>query len=94
LAAAEVAAFLDGGQRVAMRESGVRYFFVNDHLGSPVTVLNDSGGVVSQLKYYAYGRLRNVTPSGSEKTDKLFTPPKAGEAATSLRSPGRRSSTT
>jgi RHS repeat-associated protein len=61
------------GQRVAMRENGTRYFFVNDHLGSPVTVLDDGGGVVSQLKYYAYGRLRNVTPSGSEKTDKLFT---------------------
>jgi hypothetical protein len=47
------------GQRVAMRENGTRYFFVNDHLGSPVTVLNASGAVVSQLKYYAYGRIRS-----------------------------------
>jgi RHS repeat-associated protein len=39
--------------------------------GSPVTVLNDAGGVVSQLKYYAYGRVRSQSaPPG---TDKLFT---------------------
>jgi uncharacterized protein RhaS with RHS repeats len=74
-----------------MRENGTRYFFVNDHLGSPVTVLNASGAVVSQLKYYAYGRIRSQSaPPG---TDKLFTPPDAGEAGTSARSPGRRSCT-
>jgi len=53
-----------GGQEVAMLEcgpqgcgSGLKYF-LTDHLGSVVAVVNASGGLISQQRYYPYGGIR------------------------------------
>jgi len=53
------------GQTVAMVEcspqgcgSGLRYF-LTDHLGSVAAVVNASGGLISQQRYYPYGGVRS-----------------------------------
>lgn len=58
------------GRRVAMRHPGsTAQYLLTDHLGSTTTVLDDQGYIVSQQRYYPFGRTR----TGGVDTDKQFT---------------------
>ncbi|MBL8061759.1 MAG: RHS repeat-associated core domain-containing protein [Anaerolineales bacterium] len=55
-----------GAQRVAMRANGTLYFLLGDHLGSTSLTTNDSGNVVSEMRYTPWGEVRynaGVTPT-------------------------------
>jgi RHS repeat-associated protein len=56
-----------GGQRVALRRSGVLYYVHTDHLGS-ISVLTDKNGAEvpgTWLKYYPYGAPRPADQAGT-----------------------------
>jgi RHS repeat-associated protein len=56
-----------GGQRIALRRSGVLYYMHTDHLSS-TSVLTDAAGnevVGTRLKYYPYGDPRPATQAGT-----------------------------
>jgi RHS repeat-associated protein len=65
------------GRPVAVRQvpsgggSGDLYYLLSDHLGSTSKVLNDTGGVHSEIKYWPYGSIRDG--NGTPPTDLLFT---------------------
>jgi RHS repeat-associated protein len=61
--------YLFNGRRVAMRQGGTLSYLCSDHLGSTTLMLNTSGGVVSNEKFYGYG----LTQSGGTGTDKKYT---------------------
>jgi hypothetical protein len=42
-----------GSQRVAMRQNGVLYYLLSDHLGSTSIVANSSGSRYSEQRYKA-----------------------------------------
>src|SRR5215208_2522883 len=54
-----------------VREDGTRYYVLKDHLGSASVVVNQTGTIVGEDRFYPFGETR-VT-SGNMKTDKLFT---------------------
>jgi RHS repeat-associated protein len=58
------------GQRIAMKRDGVLTYLHSDHLGSTVLETNTSGQIVSDQRYYAYGKQRDTGPVG---TDHRFT---------------------
>ena len=47
-----------GGRRVAMRQGGVVYYLLGDHLGSTALTVNSSGSKVAELRYKAWGETR------------------------------------
>gem|GEM_PF-6638408 len=47
-----------GGRRVAMRQGGVVYYLLTDHLGSTALTVNSSGSKVAELRYKAWGETR------------------------------------
>ncbi len=60
-----------GGTRVALRQGGVVYYLLGDHLSSTVKVLNGSGAWVGELRYKPYGETRytwGTTPTGFRYT--------------------------
>jgi RHS repeat-associated protein len=64
------------GRAIAMRTvpaSGPDelHYLLSDHLGSTTKLLDDQGGVVSEVKYWPYGEMRSV--NGTPATDKLYT---------------------
>jgi RHS repeat-associated protein len=46
------------------------HYLLSDHLGSTTKLLDDQGGVVSEVKYWPYGGMRD---GGITETDKLYT---------------------
>jgi RHS repeat-associated protein len=46
------------------------HYLLSDHLGSTTKLLDDQGGVVSEVKYWPYGGMRS---GGITETDKLYT---------------------
>ena len=58
------------GQRIAMKRDGILTYLHSDHLGSTVLETNTSGQIVSDQRYYAYGRQRDTGPVN---TDHRFT---------------------
>ncbi|MEI7846311.1 MAG: RHS repeat-associated core domain-containing protein [Chloroflexota bacterium] len=60
-----------GGARVAMRQAGLIYYPLTDHLGSTTLTTDESGAVVSELRYTAWGKTRFT--SGSTPTKYQFT---------------------
>jgi hypothetical protein len=46
------------GQTVVMRDAECLKYFLTDHLGSVVTVLNATGGLLSQQRYLPFGEVR------------------------------------
>ena len=60
-----------GGQRVAMRQDGVLYFIVGDHLGTTSAVFDASEALHSQSRHYPYGTERWAT--GAVPTEFRFT---------------------
>jgi RHS repeat-associated protein len=60
-----------GGARVAMRQAGLIYYPLTDHLGSTTLTTDGSGAVVSELRYTAWGKTRFT--SGSTLTKYQFT---------------------
>jgi RHS repeat-associated protein len=46
------------------------HYLLSDHLGSTTKLLNDQGGVVSEVRYWPYGGMRF---GGITETDKLYT---------------------
>jgi RHS repeat-associated protein len=63
------------GRAIAMRTvpaSGPDelHYLLSDHLGSTTKLLDDQGGVVSEVKYWPYGGMRD---GGITETDKLYT---------------------
>jgi RHS repeat-associated protein len=63
--------YFAGGQRVAMRDSGVLTYFLGDHLGSTSITTNASGAFTSELRYKAFGDTRYT--SGGIPTRYRFT---------------------
>jgi RHS repeat-associated protein len=59
------------GQRVAMRQGDDVYYLHGDHLGSTSLTTDDSGTVVSEVRYHPYGQERWV--NGEAVTDFGFT---------------------
>jgi len=47
-----------GGTRVALRQGGVVYYLLTDHLGSTALTVNSSGSKVAELRYKAWGEAR------------------------------------
>jgi len=47
-----------GGRRVAMRQGGVVYYLLTDHLGSTALTVSSSGSKVAELRYKAWGETR------------------------------------
>ena len=64
-----VKAYYLGGQRVATSRNDTLFYLHGDHLGSASLTTDDSGGVISQMRYRPYGETR----SGSVATDRRFT---------------------
>jgi RHS repeat-associated protein len=63
-----------GAQRVAMRQAGVLYWLLGDHLRSTSLTLNSSGTKTGELRYKAYGETRytwGTTPTDHRFTDQL-----------------------
>ena len=60
-----------GGARVVMRQAGLIYYPLTDHLGSTTLTTDGSGAVVSELRYTAWGKTRFT--SGSTPTKYQFT---------------------
>jgi len=60
-----------GGQRIALRRSGVLYYVHTDHLGSTSLVTDASGNQVAEQRYYPYGEVR--WSNGELPTDRQFT---------------------
>jgi RHS repeat-associated protein len=60
-----------GGQRIAMRKSGVVYYLHGDHLGSTSLTTNANSTEVARQLYYPYGEVR--WSSGTLPTDYTFT---------------------
>jgi len=46
------------GQRVAMREDGVLYWLLTDHLGSTSVTIDEGGAKVGEERYKAFGETR------------------------------------
>lgn len=55
--------YYHGGQRVAMRQNGVLYHLLSDHLGSTSVSYNTVTGAVSAQWYTPYGELRGPVSS-------------------------------
>jgi RHS repeat-associated protein len=55
----------------AMRVNGALYYVLKDKLSSASVVLDSSGGIVGETRYYPFGETRDT--SGSMLTDRLFT---------------------
>ncbi len=47
-----------GSQRIAMRDNGMLFYLLGDHLGSTSPVTFGNGNVVSEMKYKAWGEVR------------------------------------
>ena len=47
-----------GAQRIAMRKEGQVYYLLGDHLGSTSVITNESGTVLSETRYTAWGEVR------------------------------------
>jgi RHS repeat-associated protein len=60
-----------GAQRIAMRTNGALNYLLSDHLGSTSLTLNATGGLVSELRYKAFGEIRYV--QGTTPTDYRYT---------------------
>jgi RHS repeat-associated protein len=60
-----------GAQRVAMRAGSTLSYLLTDHLGSTSLTTNASGGVVSELRYKAWGETRYT--SGTMPTKYTYT---------------------
>jgi RHS repeat-associated protein len=60
-----------GTQRIAMRKNGVLNYLFSDHLGSTSIVTNDSGSIVSEQKYKAWGETRYT--SGTNPSEYTYT---------------------
>jgi hypothetical protein len=58
------------------------HYLLSDHLGSTTKLLDDQGGVVSEVKYWPYGEMRSV--NGTPATDKLYTGQQIEPSATGL----------
>lgn len=54
-----------------MREDGVLYYLLGDHLGSTGIVTFENGNLVSQTKYKAWGEVR--LQSGPSLTEYTYT---------------------
>jgi len=63
------------GQRVAMRQGDVVYYLHGDHLGSTSLTTDDTGAIVSEVRYLPYGQER--WSNGSSVTDFGFTSQRA-----------------
>ncbi len=64
--------YIIAGIRVAMRDSGGNlFYFVTDHLGSTVALLDSSGTLDSDERYMPLGEDRDDT--GISRTDYAFT---------------------
>ncbi|HLB49910.1 MAG TPA: hypothetical protein VJL59_23065 [Anaerolineales bacterium] len=67
------------GRRIAMRVapptgSSTLYFLATDHLGGTSVVMDSAGNLVNRVRYYPFGSIRTVDPSGATPvTDRLFT---------------------
>jgi len=59
------------GQRVAMEENGLKFFYHNDHLGGINIVTNEAGEQVKRLEYQPYGDTK--LEEGSKKLSRKFT---------------------
>ncbi len=60
-----------GGRRVAMRQGGVVYYLLTDHLGSTALTVSSGGVKVAELRYKAWGETRytwGTTPTGFRYT--------------------------
>jgi RHS repeat-associated protein/uncharacterized repeat protein (TIGR01451 family) len=55
----------------AMRVNGVLYYDLRDNLGSAAAVMDSSGNIVGQERYYPFGGTRVTT--GTVNTDRLYT---------------------
>ena len=66
---------MDAGRRVAMctitSSTDTLYWLISDHLSSTTIVTNESGTIVSEMKYSAFGEIRDI--NGSSPTDYLYT---------------------
>ena len=60
-----------GSQRIAMRKDGNVSYLISDHLGSTSLVTDESGAVVSEMKYKAWGEVRSA--SGETATKYTYT---------------------
>ena len=60
-----------GGARIAIRQGGVLYYPLADHLGSTTVTTDTAGTVVSELRYDPWGETR--FSSGSTPTQYQFT---------------------
>jgi len=58
-------------QRLAVREGGVLYFLLTDHLGSTSLTTNASGAVTAEVRYAPFGTDRYTT--GTTPTSYRFT---------------------
>jgi hypothetical protein len=47
--------YTHGSQRVAMRQGAVVYYLSGDHLGSTSLTTDDTGDIVSEVRYLPYG---------------------------------------
>ena len=61
-----------GGQNMAMEDGDGLNYFLTDHLGSVITVMDESAEVLSQQRYYPFGGVREDIGTITE-TDYGFT---------------------
>jgi RHS repeat-associated protein len=66
------------GQTIAMRDDDGLKYFLTDHLGSIITVLDESGEVISQQRYLPFGQVRedvgNITQTDFSYTGQRSLP--------------------
>ncbi|HEX9679788.1 MAG TPA: RHS repeat-associated core domain-containing protein, partial [Candidatus Saccharimonadales bacterium] len=63
--------YTHGGSRVAMRRGDALYYLSGDHLGSTSLTTDETGNIVSEVRYLPYGEERWA--SGATPTDFTFT---------------------
>jgi len=63
--------YTHGSNRVAMRRGDALYYLNGDHLGSTSLTTDDTGNIVSEVRYLPYGEERWT--SGATPTDFTFT---------------------
>jgi len=63
--------YFAGSNRIAMRENGTLTWLLSDHLGSTSVTADESGNMLSSMRYSAFGETR--ASSGATNTDYRYT---------------------
>ncbi|PIQ87429.1 MAG: hypothetical protein COV74_00725, partial [Candidatus Omnitrophica bacterium CG11_big_fil_rev_8_21_14_0_20_45_26] len=58
------------GKRIAHEDEDGKFFYHNDHLGSPVVVSDQYGDKVRYIEYYPFGNTKQEIPGNSQFADK------------------------